>query len=80
MLLGGFLHLDAAGCLAGPWGSGAPLTAFTGKLLVPAGLVAEPRFLFAVVPGAGLAVNPGLVNCHQLWETFAPRCSSPRRW
>lgn len=45
----------AAGCLVALWGAGTLLAAFTGKGLVPAGLAAEPRFLFAVAAGAGLA-------------------------
>jgi len=45
----------AAGCLAAMWGSGTMLAAFTGKGLVPAELTADPRFLFAVAAGAGMA-------------------------
>lgn len=45
----------AAGCLVAVWASGSLLAAFTGKGLVPSELAAEPRFLFAVAAGAGLA-------------------------
>jgi PiT family inorganic phosphate transporter len=45
----------AAGCLVAVWASGSLLAAFTGKGLVPSEMAAEPRFLFAVAAGAGLA-------------------------
>lgn len=45
----------AAGCFMAVWGSGTMLAAFTGKGLVPTELAAEPKFLFAVAAGAGLA-------------------------
>ena len=45
----------AAGCVASTWLSGGMLAAFTGKGLVPDGLIAQPAFLFAVAAGAGIA-------------------------
>ena len=45
----------AAGCLAAAWTAHGLLAAFSGKGLVPDGLVADPRFLLSVASGAGLA-------------------------
>lgn len=45
----------AAGCVAALFLAGTMLKAFSGKGLVPDGLIGQPVFLFAVAAGAGLS-------------------------